>query len=102
MSETRDFIDDHEAARLLGCGRTILRKAARRGDVPCQILGERYIFSPDALRDWVSFGRDVAVLKPSRASSKGVISPNDKLRELIRRSEALPERARRRGRVALA
>ena len=46
-------VDIEEAARLLGCGRSLAYELARRGEFPCRVLrlGRRYVVpSADLLR----------------------------------------------------
>lgn len=41
-----------EAAKLLGIGKTSMRKKAVAGEVPCFKMGNRWKFDPGALKKW--------------------------------------------------
>lgn len=58
LNETRralavkPFLNQQEAAALLGINPVTLRRAIKAGLVPCQRIGKRYIFSKAALEQW--------------------------------------------------
>lgn len=46
-------ISAKEAAALLGIHLTTLYEAARRGEVPCRIIGRRFVFVRETLIAWM-------------------------------------------------
>jgi excisionase family DNA binding protein len=44
------------AAQLLGVHHTTLYAAARRGEVPCRIIGKRFVFVREVLLEWLAGG----------------------------------------------
>lgn len=77
MSDDTEILNDHEAAKFLKCGRTCLRKAARRGEVPCRIIGGKFIFSRTALLNWVAAGQATAPVMPRVRRPSGVLHQLD-------------------------
>jgi excisionase family DNA binding protein len=67
MADGDDILSDQQAAELLKVTRIIVRKLARRGEIPCQRLGEAYRFSRAALIEWLAYGNDAALGKPLRS-----------------------------------
>lgn len=52
-SDGPTVISAQEAADLLGIHRTTLYEAARRSEVPCRIIGRRFVFVRETLIDWM-------------------------------------------------
>jgi len=46
------FLDRHEAARLLSVSVRTLDQLVADGKVPSKLIGNRRLFSPEALRRW--------------------------------------------------
>lgn len=53
---TPTVISAKDAAALLGIHHTTLYDAARRGEVPCRIIGRRFVFVRETLVDWLREG----------------------------------------------
>lgn len=47
------IIPAKEAAAMLGIHLTTLYEAARRGEIPCQQIGRRFIFVREVLHAWL-------------------------------------------------
>jgi excisionase family DNA binding protein len=50
---TPTIISAKEAAAMLGIHLTTLYEAARRGEVPCRIIGRRFVFVREVLEAWL-------------------------------------------------
>lgn len=51
---TREALNAHEVAELLGVDRKTVYDAAGRGEIPHRRLGKRLLFSRDAVLDWLA------------------------------------------------
>jgi excisionase family DNA binding protein len=51
--DTFTIIKASEAAALLGIHITTLYAAARQGEIPCRIIGRRFLFVRESLIDWL-------------------------------------------------
>src|SRR4051794_32657388 len=60
-----DILDDRQAAELLRIGRKLIRKQARKGLIPCQIIGEEYRFSRRTLLAWWRGAKDACAAAKS-------------------------------------
>jgi excisionase family DNA binding protein len=47
------IITAKEAAALLGIHHTTLSEAARRGEIPCRIVGRRFVFVRETILEWL-------------------------------------------------
>ncbi len=50
--EIRPWLDAEEAAHLLNVSSGTLRRLAKRGEIPCRMVGTHYRFRFEDLRDW--------------------------------------------------
>lgn len=48
----RPWLTPDEAARLLNVSACTLRRLAKHGEIPCRMVGTRYRFRYEDLRDW--------------------------------------------------
>lgn len=46
------WLNAEEAAHLLNVSACTLRRLAKRGEIPCRMVGTRYRFRYEELRDW--------------------------------------------------
>jgi excisionase family DNA binding protein len=52
----RDVLNGLEASELLGVDKGTLYMAAARGEIPHRRVGRRYLFSREALLQWLASG----------------------------------------------
>lgn len=52
-TEVPTVISAKDAAALLGVHHTTLYEAARRGEVPCRMIGRRFVFVRETLIEWM-------------------------------------------------
>lgn len=54
----QEFLNQKEAAGLLGVSAKTLRDETKRGGVPCKKIGARYVYSRQALIKWAGLTND--------------------------------------------
>lgn len=57
------WLNAEEAAQLLSVSACTLRRLAKRGEIPCRMVGTRYRFRLEDLRDWPGCAPRAAVAR---------------------------------------
>ena len=67
----KKFISAPEAAELLGLSRATVDRHAKKGSMPSYLVGDRRLFDPDELIEWVKSHRnDRAKRAPKKKKGK--------------------------------
>jgi len=64
------FISAKEAAKLLGLSRSTIDRNVRAGLMPSYLVGDRRLFDPEELVEWVKSHRNDKPKKPAKSKSE--------------------------------